>query len=507
MTIIESLVASHFAKALGWSIFHSLWEGALIALFVLAAMRVARSANGRYASACAGLAALAAAFGVTLCLLLAEGSGTTTPAAFPFPPAPAAAPGGSPASAIFRPLDSLPWLAPFWITGVALFHLWSFSSWMAARRLYHRGACLATDVWCERLLSLSGRIGVTRTVALFESLLAKTPAVIGTWRPVILVPAGMLTGMTSAQIEAILLHELAHVRRWDYGVNLAQTLVEGFLFYHPAAWWISSVIRSERENCCDDIAAGAMGNPHVYAAALAALEQNRWAAHDVALAAAGGSLPKRIQRLLSVKRQSRIPLSPAVSAGVLAVTAAFTLTAWQSRPGWTNRFQPAQRKNAPEARRWRQWLNEDVLYIITPEERAAFLRLKSESERQHFVAQFWLRRDPDPSTARNEFREEHYRRIAFANQHFAGHEPGWKTDRGRIYILYGPPDEIESHPTGGPYRAPVSEGGGQHQTFPFEAWLYHHIAGRGNNVIMEFVDKTRTGDYVLAANSGDKYTQ
>ena len=153
---------------------------------------------------------------------------------------------------------------------------------------------------------------------------------------------------------------------------------------------------------------------------------------------------------------------------------------------------------------YRKWMNEDVAYIITDAERTAFQGLQSDEEREHFIEQFWLRRDPTPDTVKNEFKEEHYRRIAYANQHFASKVPGWKTDRGRIYITYGPPDEIESHPSGGKYEKPAAEGGGTTSTFPFEQWRYRYIEGAGNNVIIEFVDPTMTGEYRMTMDPAEK---
>src|SRR5579885_1903276 len=143
---------------------------------------------------------------------------------------------------------------------------------------------------------------------------------------------------------------------------------------------------------------------------------------------------------------------------------------------------------------YRKWLNEDVAYIITDEERAAFKKLQTDEEREQFIEQFWLRRDPTPDTVENEFKEEHYRRIAYANEHYASGIPGWKTDRGRIYITFGPPDEIESHPSGGTYERPPEEGGGTTSTYPFEDWRYRYIEGIGTNIIIEFVDPTMTGE-------------
>src|ERR1700722_9289499 len=153
---------------------------------------------------------------------------------------------------------------------------------------------------------------------------------------------------------------------------------------------------------------------------------------------------------------------------------------------------------------YKKWLNEDVVYIITDEERAAFKRLASDEERESFIESFWLRRDPTPDTEENEFKEEHYRRIAYANDHYASGIPGWKTDRGRIYITYGPADEIESHPSGGTYERPMEEGGGETSTYPFEQWRYRYIEGIGSNIIIEFVDPTMSGEYHLTMDPSEK---
>ncbi|HEX3681876.1 MAG TPA: GWxTD domain-containing protein [Bryobacteraceae bacterium] len=153
---------------------------------------------------------------------------------------------------------------------------------------------------------------------------------------------------------------------------------------------------------------------------------------------------------------------------------------------------------------WKKWLNEDVVYIITDEEKRAFKQLKTDEERQQFVEQFWLRRDPTPDTEENEFKEEHYRRIAYANDHFASGIPGWKTDRGMIYIKYGPADEVDSHPSGGSYERPMEEGGGETSTYPFEDWRYRYIEGVGTNVVIEFVDTTMSGEYHISLDPEEK---
>jgi GWxTD domain-containing protein len=153
---------------------------------------------------------------------------------------------------------------------------------------------------------------------------------------------------------------------------------------------------------------------------------------------------------------------------------------------------------------YRKWLNEDVTYIITDEERQAWKRLSTDEEREQFIEQFWLRRDPSPDSAENEYKEEHYRRIAYTNERFASGIPGWKTDRGRIYITFGPADEVESHPSGGSYERPYEEGGGTTSTYPFEKWRYRWIEGIGTDIIIEFVDPTMTGEYRMTMDPSEK---
>jgi GWxTD domain-containing protein len=166
------------------------------------------------------------------------------------------------------------------------------------------------------------------------------------------------------------------------------------------------------------------------------------------------------------------------------------------------RRQQAVQKEMESA--YKRWLSEEVPYIITDEERAAFKKLSTDDEREQFVEQFWERRNPNPGSPENEFKEEYYRRIAYANEHYASGIPGWKTDRGRIYIMYGPADEVESHPSGGSYIRPPEEGGGETATYPFEQWRYRYIDGIGTNIILEFVDTTMTGEYHLTMDPGEK---
>jgi len=166
------------------------------------------------------------------------------------------------------------------------------------------------------------------------------------------------------------------------------------------------------------------------------------------------------------------------------------------------RRQKAAQKEMESA--YKSWLDEEVPYIITAEEKAAFKKLTTDDEREAFIENFWERRNPNPGSPENEFKEEYYRRIAYANEHYASGIQGWRTDRGRIYIMYGPPDEIQSHPSGGSYERPPEEGGGETSTYPFEDWRYRYIDGIGNNIMLEFVDPSMSGEYHLTMDPGEK---
>jgi GWxTD domain-containing protein len=168
----------------------------------------------------------------------------------------------------------------------------------------------------------------------------------------------------------------------------------------------------------------------------------------------------------------------------------------------TRKAQKAVRQELKGA--YKTWLDQDVTYIISDEERKAFRNLSNDEERDAFIEQFWLRRNPNPDSPENDFREEHYRRIAYANEHFAAGKPGWKTDRGHIYIAFGKPDSIDAHPSGGSYQRPMDEGGGETSTFPFEVWHYRYLEGVGDNLDLEFVDTCQCGDYHFTIDRGEK---
>src|ERR1700728_3341630 len=173
-------------------------------------------------------------------------------------------------------------------------------------------------------------------------------------------------------------------------------------------------------------------------------------------------------------------------------------------PSDKQKKQQKRNLNIELGKTYKKWLNEDVVWIITDQERAAFKQLSNDEERDNFIEAFWQRRDPTPDTEENEYKEEHYRRIAYANEHFAAGVPGWRTDRGRIYIVCGKPDEIESHPSGGTYERPMDEGGGETSTFPFEDWRYRYIEGIGQEVIVEFVDTCMCGEYHMTMDRSEK---
>jgi GWxTD domain-containing protein len=205
---------------------------------------------------------------------------------------------------------------------------------------------------------------------------------------------------------------------------------------------------------------------------------------------------------------ARSSLAFLFAAGVLTSTAGARQEASGDHSN-TQLSEKEQKKRSDKALKeldqvYRKWLDEDVLYIITPDERKAFLQLATNEEREQFIEQFWLRRNPNPDDPDNSFKEEHYRRIAYANEHYSSGKPGWKTDRGRTYIMWGAPDEIDSHPMGGLWVRPMDQGGGETDTYPWEVWRYRHMEGVGDNVEIEFVDPSMTGEFHMTMDPGEK---
>ncbi len=334
------MTATH---ALGWALVHFLWQGAALALLlaiVLAATRPT-AARARYALSLLTLGAM---------LVLPVGDFAPAPAvrshaAVPSEPAKSSlspAPLGStdqfttpvattvPADRSVAQLlePALPWLVVVWAIGVLALSLRLANGWLLTRRLHTEGTRETSAGLQEILARLAARLRVTRPIRLLESLVVEVPAVIGWLRPVILVPTSALTGLTPQQLSVLLAHELAHVRRYDYVVNVAQCVIETLLFYHPAVWWVSRRVRDEREHCCDDLVVQVCGDPHLYASALVEMERIRTETPRLALAATGGSLLHRVQRLIvpTAARTEYFPRWAAGIAGVMAVTLALLAT-------------------------------------------------------------------------------------------------------------------------------------------------------------------------------------
>ena len=306
--------------AAGWALVHFVWEGLVIAGLLAAALRLLRSrpAHFRYLAGCAAMLLMAVAPLVTFRLVLNTGEPEAVPVAAvevqPLAPAetftplttrplaakPILAVAAKPAprrlSWMERWEAMMPWLVLAWVAGVCGLSCRLLAGWLAVRRL-RRGAEWLSGEWPEKARELARRLRVSRPVRLLESALVEVPTVIGWLRPVILLPASCLTGLTPGQLESILAHELAHIRRHDYLINLLQSAVETVWFYHPAVWWVSRKMREERENCCDDLAVAVCGDRAGYARALATLEELRPASAQFALGAGGAPLLRRIRRL------------------------------------------------------------------------------------------------------------------------------------------------------------------------------------------------------------------
>jgi GWxTD domain-containing protein len=493
MTLLESIVERPWAAAVGWTLLHSLWEGAIMSAVLAAVLVAAKSPRIRYAAACLAMLAILGVFGATLFHMAPHAAHVPNVVkTLPFPVWNTAVM-TSPNAWDPNLTAIAPWLAPFWIAGVFVFYLRYAAGFLSVSRLRRRGVCAVPECWQQKLQTLGAQLRVSRPVLLLESSLAEAPMVIGHVRPLILMPVGLITGLPATQIETILLHELAHIRRHDFLINALQNLVDGLLFYHPAVWWISHVIRAEREKCCDDVVVGTSGNAHEYARALAALEETRWSGREPAVAAKGGSLMKRIRRLL-YPTGPNVAWTPVLATAVLLITAAVTLGAWQQNEPLRSHVLKAcpesARSSGADVTDYNKWLDEDVVYIIDDAERAAFQKLTTDEERACFVDQFWERRNPTPGASENAFKTEHYRRIEVANKRFpnASGAPGWQTDRGHMYILYGPPDEIDSHPSAKPQ--------------PYEMWGYRSVDGQSEMSFFRFVDKSGRGDYRLAPSTG-----
>lgn len=357
MMLLETIFMQPFMQALGWALIHFIWQGALVALLLASALVLMRrlSAQARYTVATLGLLLMLAVPVITLSSLYrsmpAVASGPERRALLAANKGASASQASTPQSALssqtdasagaakparfaslegltdsrFAPLARL--FALFWLAGILILSLRFFKGWTATARLKRRGRERAPAV-CERAFArLVERMKVSPQVQLYKSVLVEVPTVIGWLRPVILVPVSAFTGLSFQQLEALLAHELAHVRRYDYLVNLLQAIAETLLFYHPAVWWVSKQIRAEREHACDDLAVEACGDALVYARALAELETLRVSEEGrLALAATGGSLIKRIRRLVQPPQHEEQRRPAWLAALTLCVTLSSALT-------------------------------------------------------------------------------------------------------------------------------------------------------------------------------------
>jgi HEAT repeat protein/beta-lactamase regulating signal transducer with metallopeptidase domain len=330
---------SPLEAAFGWALIHFLWQGAVVAtaLTVVLELMRNRSANARCLAACGALGLMAVIPLVTTAVIARSGSGGTLAESSKRSDLPAGwdrESGVIDAGSLLRRVEStqgaartLSWFKEhastitlsIWLPGVFFFSLRLLVSWFFTLRLRTRGVGPVDEERRRMLDKLCLRLRVGRAVTLLESALVTVPTMIGWLRPVILLPASALVGLTPAQLEAILAHELAHIRRYDYLINLFQTLIETLLFYHPAVWWVSRRIRQEREACCDDLAVTVSGDPIAYARALLEMETLRAATPRLAVAANGGDLMKRIHRLVGVEMNANRRF-----AGVMAVALVLT---------------------------------------------------------------------------------------------------------------------------------------------------------------------------------------
>jgi beta-lactamase regulating signal transducer with metallopeptidase domain len=338
MNGIEALWATPAVQAIARALVHFLWQGAAIGLAAATALALVprEKTTVRYAVATAALLLLLACPVVTAFWIAGTPensiySATSVVSSPVSPESPESAgilPAASPI-AMDRTLgvSLLPWVLGLWLAGVAALSCYHLGGWRQAQSLRHRGTRPLSAEWNTKLREIARRMRIARAVELLESNATPVPAVVGWLRPVVLVPASALAGLSPQQLEAILAHELAHVRRHDYLVNLVQTVVETLLFYHPAVWWVSSQMRRERESCCDDLAVAVCGDRLGYARALADLEGLRLASPRLALAADGGSLLERIRRLVGVPhhRPRRSWMAGLLALSLLPVGTAFQL--------------------------------------------------------------------------------------------------------------------------------------------------------------------------------------
>jgi TonB family protein len=526
MNPLPSSTTALIAHAAGWTVLHFLWQGALVALILacVLALLSGRSAQPRYLAACAALVLMAILPLITFARIVAAERSAANSFLISIPQSISVTGHGiaTPTEPLLYRIAaafdrSMPAVLAIWLAGVVLLFLRLGIGLIIARRMMSAATQPPPRDLLHVFDRLARRIEVTRPIRLLQSALVQVPTVIGWLRPVVLIPLGCLSGLSPSQVEAILVHELSHIRRHDYLVSVLQSIVEALLFYHPAVWWVSRHIRREREHCCDDLAVQYAEDALTYARALSFLEEHRSALPAIALGANGGILTMRIKRLLGSKESAAAPQLVALTllGIVIAATGVCVTTAARAQNNPTrlqqsqynppvvtiatkdNRGSEPLVNNAPASAsrphaadetpsapavgpQYQAWLDQDVRWLISPQERATFLQLTSDADRDHFIEQFWQRRN-SPGSAADSYRAEHYRRIAYANQNFtAAGVAGWETDRGRTYTVNGAPSTVDSHSSSGPYG------------HPYQTWGYVTTQ-------LTFVDFCDCGNYQLVA--------
>jgi GWxTD domain-containing protein len=335
-----------------------------------------------------------------------------------------------------------------------------------------------------------------------ESDRVRVPITVGLFRPMVVLPSDWRQ-WPEHQLRAVLAHERAHAARRDPLYQFLASVYRAIAWFHPLAWWLRSTLVDLAEHASDDAAISAGEDRIRYAETLLSFiertpQRVEW--EGVTMATKQTRM-RRIDRILDHKRNLSRPSARRAAALVTAalplIYLATVIRPVSAQPQAAGRpaIQPINPKACGGDPAFGKWLTQDVAYIVAPEERQAFERLGTAQECSMFIEQFWQRRDPTPGTPANEFKEEHYRRIAYANEHYSTNRAtGWQTDRGRVYITYGPPDEIESHPSGG---APG-------HSEPFEQWLYHHLDTMSRDTLVEFRDIARDNEYPLFSIGGDQ---
>ena len=490
---MTALLSSSFLSELA----NHMWQTTIFVGIVIAITRAMR--GNRACVRHAMWLAASVKFALPFSLLVAVGSAIEwprTPLALPSTPnfleitrivvEPVAVSGANPGPGL------LTWIAgSVWLTGFTVILL----RWCHAWRRSHRKVRSATR-WHEPVPGWSHvRVSVE----------AEGPAVFGLVRPVLLLPARIDEQLTSEDLSAVIAHERAHVRRYDNLTTAFHRIVTAVFWFHPFVWWVGKRLIEERERASDEAAVAAGFSPRVYAEVLLKVGRSALSTRRACAAGVHGSnLKTRIEGIMKYDQTRTLhPLLGLVIAAFLLLSLSGPVAGGFFGPspsGSAPFLQPAIQEPAPEepqvspgeeeevADALERWLHEEVVYVIEDIERTAFEDLETDEEREQFIESFWLRRDPTSGTIANEYREEHYRRINEANLRFSfGGTQGWQSDRGRIYIVYGEPESVESGVSGA----------GQPASFALERWRYAYIEGLGENAELTFVDANRTGVYGL----------